>query len=166
MEGVSGAVERLAEALGLGLVETTLGVVAVLGLLAGLVWLRLRRRWRSARARRQGKRARRAEVRAGRWLQKEGYELMEEQASRTWVVRVNDDEEVVRLSADWLVERAGKRYVVEVKTGKRAPSVRNSATRRQMLEYLCAYEVDGVILMDMESGELVEVEFPVRVERV
>lgn len=166
MDAVIAAVERLAEVLGLGLVETTLGVVAVLGLVAALLWRRLRKRWRSARARRQGKVARRAEVRAGRWLEKEGFELIEEQASRNWVVRVNDDEEIVRLSADWLVERAGKRYVVEVKTGKRAPSIRNSATRRQMLEYLCAYEVDGVILMDMESGELVEVEFPVRVERV
>ncbi|RAL25494.1 hypothetical protein DL240_04590 [Lujinxingia litoralis] len=150
----------------LGVVETALGVALICALVFWAIVRALRRRWRRFVARRRGRRARSAEERAGRWLEREGYELIEEQAVRDWVVGIDDGEEVVRLMADWVVERAGKRYVVEVKTGKRAPSIRNSATRRQMLEYLCAYECDGVILMDMESGALHDVRFPVRLRRL
>jgi hypothetical protein len=50
--------------------------------------------------------------------------------------------------------------VVEVKTGALAPKIETSATRRQMLEYRVAFDVDGVLLVDAESGTVHEVTFP------
>ena len=37
---------------------------------------------------------------------------------------------------------------------------RHTATRRQLLEYALAYDVDGVLLVDMTAGRLHQVEFP------
>lgn len=118
-------------------------------------------RWREgARLRRRGRIASRAEVKAERVLRRAGYVPLEAQAEGEWEVLLDGEVERVRLYADWLAERDGLVYVVEVKTGRRAPSIRNAATRRQLLEYFCAFEVDGVLLLDMEEGLLQEVEFP------
>jgi hypothetical protein len=35
----------------------------------------------------------------------------------------------------------------------------SAATRRQLLEYRLAFDVDGVLLVDVETGEVSEVEF-------
>ena len=62
--------------------------------------------------------------------------------------------------ADLLVSRGARRFVAEVKTGARAPRIETAATRRQLLEYAVAYDVDGVLLVDMEEHTISEVEFP------
>jgi hypothetical protein len=66
---------------------------------------------------------------------------------------------VVELRADYLVERRGARYVAEVKTGEAAVLIGNSATRRQLLEYQLAFDVDGVLLVCPELGTIHHVEF-------
>jgi hypothetical protein len=74
---------------------------------------------------------------------------------------VVDGESVpVTVRADYLVVRAGRRYVAEVKTGSTAPSAHHVATRRQLLEYRHAFEVDGVLLVDPEEDSVSEVSFP------
>ena len=127
-----------------------------------VVWAlwRFRKWWGARRLKRRFRRARKGEVRAERVLRRANLEPLEEQVCREWSVWVNGEEEVIRLYADWIVEDGDQRYVVEVKTGRQAPSIRNASTRRQLLEYRCAFEVDGVILLDMESEEILVVEFP------
>jgi hypothetical protein len=66
----------------------------------------------------------------------------------------------VDVRADLLVEKGARRFVVEVKTGKLAPRLETAATRRQLLEYLVAFEVDGVLLFDAEASSLRTVVFP------
>ena len=67
----------------------------------------------------------------------------------------------VPLRADYMVSRRGRRYIAEVKSGKSAPRLSTAATRRQLLEYLVAFEVDGVLLVDGEERQVHEVVFPV-----
>ena len=62
--------------------------------------------------------------------------------------------------ADLLVERDGRLYVADVKSGALATDPTLPATRRQLLEYLLAYEVDGALLVDMEARQIREVVFP------
>jgi hypothetical protein len=50
--------------------------------------------------------------------------------------------------------------VAEVKTGTQAPRFEHADTRRQLLEYQLAFEVDSVLLVDVEAGEVREVSFP------
>ncbi len=62
------------------------------------------------------------------------------------------------LRADLLVERRGRVFVAEVKTG---PAARPTApdTRRQLLEYRIAFDCDGVLLVDMDAERVLRVDF-------
>jgi hypothetical protein len=105
-------------------------------------------------------RAVRGEERAGAWLEDLGYAILGAQVVAEHPVQVDDRTVTITLRADYLVERDGARYVVEVKTGALAPRIETSATRRQMLEYRIAFDVDGVLLVDAETGKVHEVRFP------
>ena len=137
--------------------------IAALGVVAAVVqtlrlWLRGALARRSLRARCE--RAARGEVRAEGLLTRLGYEVIGRQAAGAWTVRVDGREVRVDVRADYVVERAGRRFVAEVKTGRAAPHVESSATRRQLLEYRFAFDVDGVLLVDAETDAVREVVFP------
>jgi hypothetical protein len=124
----------------------------------GIGWARAASRVGRDNARR-GRVARRAEDEAEGLLHDLGYVIQERQAVRAWPMLV--DGEAVRASvrADLLVTRNGETFVAEVKSGGAAkPTL--PATRRQLLEYLLAFEVHGVLLVDMERGSVHPVEFP------
>jgi hypothetical protein len=63
----------------------------------------------------------------------------------------------IALRADYVVERRGRWFVAEVKSGETAPSLETPATRRQLLEYRIAFAVDGVLLVDAERDTVHEV---------
>jgi hypothetical protein len=131
--------------------------VAAAGALGLLQTLRLW--WRSGAAGRKlrlrAARARIAEAKAVRLLEEHGYQVLAEQPTTSWLI--GDHEALVR--ADYLVARGGSRYVAEVKSGEEAPSLASRSTRRQLLEYLCAFDVDDVLLVDAESGSVAKVGF-------
>lgn len=146
--------------------HATLGLVLV----CGAVWAlrRVQRGWHDGRdgrvMRRRQERAERAEVDAAGVLRAHGYRVLDEQAELHWTVGLDGEPYPVELRADYLVERRGRRYVAEVKSGHSAPSLGTAATRRQLLEYRVAYEVEGVLLVDMEAVALHRVDFGDRVE--
>jgi hypothetical protein len=107
----------------------------------------------------QSARALAGEAAAERLLTRAGYRLHARQASGSWRVRVDGEERAVALRADFIVTRRGRRYVAEVKTGDEAPQIAAPATRRQLLEYRCAFAVDGVLLVDAEAARVHAVEF-------
>lgn len=100
------------------------------------------------------------EERAAELLERAGFSVLGAQAVIDHPVRIDDRVVWIALRADYLAERDGLRYVVEVKTGAFAPRIETSATRRQMLEYRIAFDVDGVLLVDAESESVHEVTFP------
>jgi hypothetical protein len=127
-----------------------------------LVWAiaRVRRFLAGVRARRRGRAAVRGEVAAEELLARAGFKVRERQVALVFPIVCDGQPLPIALRADLLVERGGRRYVAEVKTGEAAPSLATAATRRQLLEYLIAYRVDGVLLVDAERGSVHEVEFP------
>lgn len=132
-------------------------LLATVGFALAWIW----ERGRAGRAsRRRVARALRGEMDAENLLDAEGFDLLDRQVRRTWRVRVDGEEAEVEVRADLLVERDGRVWVAEVKTGGIAPDPLHPPTRRQLLEYLLAFEADGVLLVDVEEGRLVEVEFP------
>ena len=112
-----------------------------------MVALRTRRWLRRRKMTRRFQRGRVGEARAETLLAREGYAVLEEQTTRETGLWVDDAWQTVRVRADFLVEREGQCYVVEVKTGQ-------SATRRQLFEYHHVYHADGLILADMETSRL------------
>jgi hypothetical protein len=115
------------------------------------------------RARRRAARAIEGERSAEHLLAELGYRVVARQVAITWYIAVDGERWGIDLRADLLADRDGRRYVAEVKTGAIAPSIAHAATRRQLLEYLVAYRVDGVLLVDAESGDVLEVEFGQRI---
>jgi hypothetical protein len=94
-----------------------------------------------------------------RLLAAQGFRVLEAQVAHQYVYECDGKPHEVRLRADYLVERDGRRYLAEVKTGRQAPSLTSAATRRQLLEYAHAYQVDGVLLVNMNAGAIRRVAF-------
>lgn len=121
-----------------------------------------RRRWSSrSLRRRQWYRAEAAEAEAPRILQALGYQVLGAQVPGSYVLTVDGEPLTVALRADFLVCRGGQHFVAEVKSGQQAPRIGTAATRRQLLEYLIAFQVDGVLLVNGETQEVHQVGFPV-----
>ena len=118
------------------------------------------RRWIAAfRMKRRFAVGARAEKDAVTLLERHGYAILEGQVSEESVFLVDGEETVCALRADYIAQKEGKRFVVEVKSGESAPSPTNSATRRQLLEYEHVFRPDGLILADMHAGKLKRIEF-------
>jgi hypothetical protein len=104
--------------------------------------------------------ARKGESSARVLLEEQGYEVVAAQAVQSYIVSVDGAEMQIPLRADYVVTRGGLRYVAEVKTGAYAPQIRTGTTRRQLLEYRVAFDVDGVLLVDAEQHRVHIVRFP------
>lgn len=88
-----------------------------------------------------------------------GYDVRDRQV-RTWFEpRLDGARRGFELRADYIVSRWGRRYVAEVKTGAEAPSLGHAPTRRQLLEYSVAFDVHGVLLVDVEADAVHRVVF-------
>lgn len=116
----------------------------------------LRASWRAKhRTRRALSRERDAEP----LLRELGFRIVERQARRHYRLRRDGEPFEVELRADLVVRGRGRRWVADVKTGAEAPRLTTPATRRQLLEYRVAYDVDGVLLVDMEEGVVHTIDF-------
>ncbi|WP_437481037.1 hypothetical protein WME75_36775 [Sorangium sp. So ce1014] len=137
--------------------------VAGAALFFGLVQT-LRLAWRSARQRRRIERCREqgaaGEARAEALLRELGYTIVGRQVAVSYGVQIDGEPITVGLRADYLVAHGRSRYVAEVKTGRLAPRIDTPATRRQLLEYRLAFDVDGVLLVDADSRRVRSVVFP------
>jgi len=118
-------------------------------------------RWRGRRAAARGARG---ERRARVLLERAGYRVLAEQPRHQATLEVAGRDEDYLLVPDFLCERGGRRYVADAKTGAGAdPSAR--ATRRQLLEYACAFEVEDALLVDVKGGRIVPLKFGVLAPR-
>lgn len=136
-------------------------MVAVLALIVASLWVAARfRRWWERRARvRRAARAQAAERDALAVLSEHGFRVLGRQVRQSWGLVADGDPLRFTLIADYVVERGGKRWVAEVKTGERALDLRHGPTRRQLLEYRQAFGADGVLLVDAEGRRLHDVRF-------
>jgi ABC-type nickel/cobalt efflux system permease component RcnA len=118
------------------------------------------RAWRAGRARRRARRAARGEIHAERLLASEGWTVEARQVARTLRFTVDGAPAEARVRCDLVVRRGARRCVAEVKTGALAPRIDHPPTRRQLLEYRLAFDVDGILLVDAEAGRVREIVFP------
>jgi hypothetical protein len=102
------------------------------------------------------------EQRAVQILKQAGYEIVSHQTQERYAITVNGQTLQVYLRADFLVRKAGQLFVAEAKSGTESAKVSTRATRRQLLEYLYAFRVSGVLLVDVTASRVFRVEFPVR----
>lgn len=153
------ALEQLERALppGWGLALLALVLVLVVGARLGLGLARWREARRAGRSRRVGERG---ERKAARLLERRGYEVVEREVPGTSVLLVDGRPQRYSIRADAIVRRGRRRYVAEFKATGRAASLGNRGTRRQLIEYMLAFETDAVLLVDAEAGSIREVRLP------
>jgi hypothetical protein len=137
-------------------------VAAVTGIVCGILLYRLISRMvRRLTLRRRFLRGAQGERDAQTFLKRHGYVIIESQARRTLHMVVDGAPVAYEVRADFIARNRGKTFVVEVKTGTKAIDPASTDTRRQLLEYILAYDADGIRLFDAEGGVLHEVELPV-----
>ena len=134
-------------------------IIAFLLVALVAVWAWGAGRVRRGNLRRQ-RRAQRGERGAEALLEGLGFRIVDRQVTGTWSLWVDGEPHEVSCRADLLVESRSGRFVAEVKTGTRAPDPTHPATRRQLLEYAVAFDVDGVLLVDMEQASVHRVDYP------
>jgi len=130
----------------------------------GWVALRVRKWFADFTMKRRFAKGARAEEDAVTLLEEHGYSILDGQASDENVFLVDGEETSSAVRADYIAEKDGQRFVVEVKSGDSAPSPTHSATRRQLLEYEHVFRPDGLILADMTAGVLKLIEFGLKGE--
>src|SRR5690554_4510347 len=102
--------------------------------------------------------ARKGEKDAISFLNKAGYDIVDIQKKQPITIYIDDKPYSSYVQADFLVSKAGKKYVCEVKTGKKTRAT-NALVRRQLLEYYLVFNPHGILLLDMENGTLKKIEF-------
>ena len=159
--GILGDSRVLCEQRTMSVPLTQVALAAALLAIAVTIVMAARRWYKRWIRRRQWSRAQGAEAEASRLLERLGYDVLGAQVEGSYSLVVDGEPMNVPLRADYMVSRRGRRYIAEVKSGKSAPRLSTAATRRQLLEYLVAFEVDGVLLVDGEERQVHEVVFPV-----
>lgn len=136
------------------------GLALALLALGAFVRGALERGSRRRRMRARLARAQRGEREAEAMLERAGWSVVGSQVQGSYELWAGGKTRPVGLRVDYLVEAGGQRFVAEVKTGTKAVDLANPATRRQLLEYRVAFDVEGVLLVDAEAGRVEEVRFP------
>ena len=142
-------------------------IVALLAVVLMLAWAWFRARHRMGRANRRRQRvASSGEEAAEVLLADAGFRVLDRQVTARWAMAVDGEPREVHCRADLLVQARsrsafprGQRFVAEVKTGERAIDPTHPATRRQLMEYLHVFDVDGVLLVDMRHRSVHHVVF-------
>ncbi len=137
----------------------------VLTAAAGLVfvlWSWLRGIARRARLRHRFDRAAAGERAAIPLLESHGFAIEGAQVMGGYVLHVDGEPVSVEVRADYIVRRGSERFVAEVKTGAFATKITTPATRRQLLDYQHAFDVDGILLVDAEAKRIHHVTLPQR----
>ncbi|MCH2109841.1 MAG: hypothetical protein MK135_10955 [Polyangiaceae bacterium] len=89
-----------------------------------------------------------------------GFQILKRQVQTSYEYEIDGRPQLARLAADFLVFDGNSRFIAEVKSGDHNASPRARATRRQLLEYQLAFDVDGVLLVDMNQKKIHIVSFP------
>ena len=87
-------------------------------------------------------------------LKESGYYLEETQKGSKLSMWVNGKQFSYLVRPDAFASKDGKRYLVEIKTGKVATDPKHSATRRQLLEYYHGFDVEGVFTDRCRGGKI------------
>jgi len=138
-----------------------LGIIIFLsgGILSLILYLKIRNLINNRKAKKRSVTSKRAEKKVERWLKRNGFQILEKQQSRPLIIQTGKTHHRYLIRTDFLVKKRGRKYIVEVKSGKKNSYITNRDTRRQLLEYFVAYQSYGIILFDMENKKFSEIKF-------
>ena len=139
--------------------EQNISIVLFLMLFSVISYYKIKSFLKSRKIKRAFKRGSVLEKEAKYFLEKKGYHIIDEQSIHYHNYSVNGEAIQTKLIVDYVVRKNKKTYLVEVKSGKSAISIKDKNTRRQLLEYDTVIENDGVFLLDMEHKKMQLIKF-------
>lgn len=133
--------------------------ILILGILLGsFLFFYIARKVKRIKIKRMLAIAKRGEKNAISFLIKAGYDIVDIQKKLPITIKIDGRPYSSYVQADFVVKKGRKKYVVEVKTGKKTRAT-TAIVRRQLLEYYLVFNPHGILLLDMENGTLKEIEF-------
>lgn len=139
--------------------------VTIIVLLISFVQLKQRELKKKRKQKLRFKRGNELEIQAKSFIESKGFRILNEQAPFNHNYKVNGESRSSKLIVDYIAEKNGKKYIIEVKSGKSAISITDKNSRRQLLEYDFVIENDGVVLLDMENRNMQVVKFQSKAEK-
>lgn len=98
-------------------------------------------------------------------LKSRGYKIVGRNRRASIVVRLDGKEHLGDLTAEYLAEKNGQRYVVWGVKGDGEKDPTEPALRRRLVELSRAFGLNRILLVDAEAGEIGEVGFAFPRER-
>ena len=131
----------------------------IIGCLAGILLIRYYQKLHHKHSLKKiSQRAKIGESEAENLLKKKGYHIIGEQVRMPVSMMIDHEKYESYVKADFIVEKHHKRYLVEVKTGKQA-NVHLPNVHRQLFEYQNIFKTDGILFVDMNNYDIIEVSF-------
>lgn len=130
-----------------------------------IFWFWCQRKLDQWQRRRRATLASNGENKAEAILRAAGYRIDARQVRTTCSLEVDDEPVTFELIADLWVEKDGQQLIAEVKSGA-GRFIQHAGTRRQLLEYALAFDVDGVLLVDAVRGTVHRIDFGLTQQRI
>ncbi len=92
-------------------------------------------------------------------LRKAGYRILGKSLKETIVTNIDGKDHLGYLEADYTVGKARKTYVVIVRIGEEISDANEPSLRQKLLEYKRVFSPDGILVLNLNAGELHEVNF-------
>jgi len=133
--------------------------ILILGIiLGGFFFYYFSKKIKSIRIKKTLAGAKKAERDAISFLNNEGYKIVDIQQKQPIVLYIDGKPYSSYVQVDFIVKKNRKKYIVEVKTGKKTRAT-TALVRRQLLEYYLVFNPQGILLLDMDKGTLKRIEF-------
>ncbi len=92
-------------------------------------------------------------------LNKYGYQIVSKQPKRSIITRFQGKDHFSFSEADYLVRKNKKKYLVIVHSGEAAFDPNQTEARRKLIEHQHIFEPEGLLVMDLSTGELTPITF-------
>ncbi len=92
-------------------------------------------------------------------LNKYGYQVIGRQPKRSIITRFQGKDHFGYSEADYLVRKNKKKYLVIVHSGEAAFDPNQAEARRRLIEHQHIFEPDGLLVMDLATGDLTPISF-------
>ncbi|NQT30370.1 MAG: hypothetical protein HQ596_07345 [Candidatus Saganbacteria bacterium] len=92
-------------------------------------------------------------------LKKQGYQILSKRQRETVITKINGKDHFGFVEADYLVRKGRKSYVVMVHFSEGDADPNEQTTRRRLLEYDNVFSAEGLLVLDVNRGEIHDVSF-------
>jgi hypothetical protein len=131
----------------------------VVGIIIGLVLFYILSKWWGRRGGMQSQVTRFPEKDAENLLRRAGFQILDKNRKEAVITVINGKDHYGNLEADYIVKKQGKKFVIVVHSGEGSPDANEPNYRRRLLEYDRVFSTSGILILDLNKGQIHRVNF-------